>query len=165
MKLEGRNNYKYQRYGGKFTTVHRVVMHEVDPRENEHELVVHHIDGDKANNVPNNLMWMTPEEHSRLHHIGENHFPCDGQNNANYKHGMCVGGVSKEYRQIHNHKTYMKHRERRLAKQNAYGAEHREHKRWYDKMRHWTKQLELATTDERRNECRRKIEFLQESAV
>ena len=33
-------------------------------------MVVHHIDGDKANNDPSNLQIMTRSEHSRLHGLG-----------------------------------------------------------------------------------------------
>lgn len=42
--------------------VHRLVLHAFDPRENEKELEVHHIDGNPANNNLNNLMWVTHEE-------------------------------------------------------------------------------------------------------
>lgn len=165
MKINPRGKYKYKLADGKFTTEHRYIMHSIDPRPNEDELVVHHIDGDKSNNDPSNLRWMTKSEHVRLHRLGENHFPCSGKDNANYRHGMCVGERSKEYKRYHNHKTYMKHREVRLAKQNAYGAEHREHKRWYDKMRHWSKQLELADTEERKAECLNRINQLKETQV
>ena len=140
-------------------------MHEIDPRENEDELVVHHIDGNKSNNDPSNLMWMTKTEHLRLHHLGDNHFPCSGTDNANYRHGMCVGGPSKEYKRIHNRKNYIKNHEQRLAKQNAYSKEHRAHKRWYDKVRHWTKQLEIAEADDRREECIRQLQHLKEVAI
>ena len=156
-------------YAGKaypnYTVMHRAIMHTIDPRENEDELVVHHIDGNKSNNDPSNLMWMTKSEHLRWHHLGENHFPCSGKDNANYRHGMCVGKRSPEYKRFHNHKTYMAHRAERLAKQNAYGAEHREHKRWYDKVRHWTKQLEIAETDERKQECTYRLNELKENPV
>lgn len=144
---------------------HRTIMHEIDPRANEADLVVHHIDGNKSNNDPSNLIWMTRSEHIRLHKLGDNHFPCSGKDNANYRHGMCVNGYSKEYTKLQNHQAYMRHRETRLAKQNAYSIEHREHKRWYDKVRHWTKQLELATTIERKHECEFRLKTLKENPV
>lgn len=165
MKIESKGKYKYSIKDGKFVAMHRYILHSVDPRPNENELVVHHIDGNKANNDPSNLVWMTKSEHSRLHHLGENHFPCSGKDNANYKHGLCINGYSKEYVKYHNHKTYLNHREDRLKKQNAYAIEHRDHKRWYDKMRHWTKQLELATTPERKDECTKQINMLKENAL
>ena len=167
MKINPRGKYKHIRdENGKLIKQHRYVLHQIDPRPNENELEVHHIDGDKSNNDPSNLMWMSKSDHMRLHHLGENHFPCSGTNSANYRHGMCMGGKrTKEYVQYHNHKTYMKHREQRLAKQNEYGAMHRDHKRWYDKVRHWTKQLELASTEERRTECINRLNALKEVAI
>lgn len=164
--IEPRGKYKYVKKGlPKETSAHRLILHNVNPQPNEEELVVHHIDGDKGNNSLENLQWMTRSEHSKLHHLGENHFPCNGENNANYRHGMCVGGHSKEYKQIHNRKAYLKNREERLVKQNAYGAEHREHKRWYDKLRYWEKKLVIAKTEERRQECFRKIKELKEKVA
>ena len=77
---------------------------------------------------------------------------------------MCVGGHSKEYKSIHNRKSYMSHREERLAKQNAYDAEHREQKRLYDKIRYWERKLEEAQTEERQAVCEAKLNELKESA-
>ena len=42
--------------------VHRLVLHAFDPRPNEKDLEVHHIDGNPANNNLENLMWVTHEE-------------------------------------------------------------------------------------------------------
>ena len=44
------------------TGIHRLVLHTFDPRDNEEELEVHHIDGNPANNNLSNLMWVTHEE-------------------------------------------------------------------------------------------------------
>lgn len=154
MKLEITGKYKYVKSGlPKETTEHRMIMHSIDPRENESELIVHHIDGDKSNNSPSNLMWLTRSEHLKLHLTGENHFPCDGSNNANYRHGMCVGGYSKEYKKIHNSKSYYSHREERLRKQNEYGESHREEKRLYDKIKYWEKCSAEAIDEDRKAEC------------
>ena len=166
LKINPRGKYKYLKAGlDKEIAEHRQVMHLVDPRDNENELVVHHIDGDKSNNNPANLTWMHRSDHARLHRLGENHFPCDGENNANYRHGMCVGGHSKEYVHIKNQESYQRHRIDRLSKQNAYGAEHREHKRWYDKMKYWQNELTIAETEERRKECSYKINCLKENPI
>ena len=43
-------------------SIHRLILHAFDPRPNEDELEVHHIDGNPANNELNNLMWVTHEE-------------------------------------------------------------------------------------------------------
>lgn len=166
MKLETRGKYKYVKQGlQKETAEHRAILHRIDPRDDEDVLVVHHIDGNKANNDPANLQWMTREEHSRLHHLGENHYKCDGEDNPNYRHGMCVGGHSAEYKSIQNRKSYQKHRAERLAAQNAYGAEHREHKRWADKLKYWTHQLDIAQTEDRKAECMDRISMLKEKAA
>lgn len=44
------------------TGVHRLILHAFDPRENEDELEVHHLDGNPANNNLDNLQWVTHEE-------------------------------------------------------------------------------------------------------
>lgn len=164
-KIVPRGKYKYK--GINHTTIpeHRIVMHQIDPQPNESELVVHHINGDKSDNSPGNLVWMTQSEHSRLHHLGENHYPCSGRANPNYRHGECVNGHSKVYKKFHNHKAYMKNRTERLAKQNAYGAKHRDHKRWYDKVRYWERQVTLAASEERKAECLARLHELKESKV
>ena len=46
----------------KQTGIHRLILHAFDPRENEEELEVHHIDGNPANNNLDNLQWVTHEE-------------------------------------------------------------------------------------------------------
>lgn len=159
-----RGKYKYIKRGlPRETPEHRHIMHNADPRDNEDELVVHHIDGDKSNNDPANLTWMTRSEHSKLHHLGDNHFPCSGKDNANYRHGMCVGGYSKEYRSIQNRKSYQANRDARLAKQNAYSALHRNEKRLYDKIRYWERQFVSADTDERMEYCANRLRELKEA--
>lgn len=45
--------------------VHRLILHAFDPRDNEDELEVHHIDGNPANNNLDNLKWVTHEENIR----------------------------------------------------------------------------------------------------
>ena len=163
MALNVCGKYKYKKKGlPRQMTEHRLVMLEVDPRDNADELVIHHIDGNKSNNSSSNLEWMTRSEHSRLHHMGDNHFPCGGVNNANYRHGMCVGGANKEYKHIHNQRSYQKHREERLAKQNAYGVDHREQKRLYDKIRYWERELQKAVSESRRKICMNRLVELQE---
>lgn len=162
MKLASSGKYKFVRRGlPKLTTEHRHKLHTADPQPNENELVVHHIDGNKGNNSLDNLAWMTRSEHSRLHHLGENHFACSGADNANYRHGMCVNGPSKEYKSAKNRESYQRHHGERLAKANTYCASHREEKRLYDKIRYWEKKLSEATTDERKAECESKIFLLK----
>ena len=46
---------------------HRVVAEEMIGRKLRPDEVVHHIDGNKSNNDPSNLMVMTQSEHIKLH--------------------------------------------------------------------------------------------------
>ena len=94
---------------------------------------------------------------------GEGVYDRCGENNTNYRHGMCVGCYSKEYKSFENKKSYQAHREERLAKQNEYGKAHREHKRWYDKVHYWEEELLRADTDERVEECLNKLNWLKEN--
>ena len=93
---------------------------------------------------------------------GEGIYERCGENNPNYRHGMCVNGYSKEYKSIFNQKSYQAHRDERLAKQNEYGENHREHKRWYDKVRYWESELLCANTNERTAKCLSKLNWLNE---
>ena len=158
--------YKYVRRGSpKLMTEHRLVLHMTDPRQNECDLVVHHIDGNKSNNSPDNLVWMSKKDHASLHHSGENHSPCSGESNANYRHGMCVGGQSKQYKKIHNKKYYQSNREAVLSKQRMYADAHREHKRWYDKLRYWEKRFAASESQTEKEACLKKIIQLKENAL
>ena len=53
---------------GKRTNVgiHRLVLHAFDPRSDERDLEVHHIDGNPENNNLNNLRWVTHEENIKF---------------------------------------------------------------------------------------------------
>lgn len=55
----------YTKYHGKH--LHRVVMERKLGRKLKANEIVHHIDGNKQNNDPNNLMLMTQSEHIKLH--------------------------------------------------------------------------------------------------
>lgn len=46
--------------------LHRLILHAFDPRPNEKELEVHHIDGNPKNNNLDNLMWVTHEENIKF---------------------------------------------------------------------------------------------------
>ena len=96
---------------------------------------------------------------------GEGVYDRCGKNNTNFRHGMCAGGQSKEYKSIHNKLSYQAHREERLSKQNAYSETHREHKRWYDKVRYWERKLSLADSDDEKANCLNKLDELKESAI
>ena len=55
----------YEKTHGKHT--HRIVAEQILGRPLESSEIVHHIDGNKRNNDPSNLMVMTQSEHARLH--------------------------------------------------------------------------------------------------
>lgn len=48
---------------------HRVVMESIIGRRLERLEIVHHIDGNKHNNYPDNLQLMSQSEHMKLHHL------------------------------------------------------------------------------------------------
>jgi len=57
------NNYK--KFHGKHE--HRIVAEKIIGRKLRSDEVVHHIDGNKHNNKPENLMIMSQSEHIKLH--------------------------------------------------------------------------------------------------
>ena len=61
-KGEGKS---YEKTHGKHT--HRIVAEQKIGRPLKTGEIVHHIDGNKRNNDPDNLMVMTQEDHCRLH--------------------------------------------------------------------------------------------------
>lgn len=66
LKKASRKPDTYPKYFGRHE--HRVVAERMLGRPLAHDEIVHHIDGDKHNNSPNNLIVMTQAEHIRLHH-------------------------------------------------------------------------------------------------
>ena len=66
----GQGGYKYFWISdGTSIKEHRAVMEQMIGRKLEPGEEVHHIDGDRANNNPSNLMLLTKSEHSRLHRL------------------------------------------------------------------------------------------------
>jgi hypothetical protein len=63
---------------GKSTGQHRVVMERLLGHPIPAGMVVHHIDGNKRNNHPDNLQLMTPSEHVR-HHAKEKRYWKDSE--------------------------------------------------------------------------------------
>ena len=61
------SKYRALKINGKRKDVHRYIMETILGRELESNEVVHHKDGNKLNNNPDNLMLMTKSEHARLH--------------------------------------------------------------------------------------------------
>lgn len=64
-RLNSGNGHGYEKTYGKHT--HRIVAEQMLGRSLKADEVVHHIDGNKRNNDPSNLMVMTQSEHCRLH--------------------------------------------------------------------------------------------------
>ncbi len=61
------NKYKAKKIKGKTKQVHRLVMEEHLGRELKKEEVVHHIDGNHYNDIPEKRMILTPKEHAQIH--------------------------------------------------------------------------------------------------
>jgi hypothetical protein len=57
--------------GGKTRDLHRVIMERALGRTLTADEVVHHIDGNKLNNSPDNLTVMSKKAHSRLHLVDQ----------------------------------------------------------------------------------------------
>lgn len=55
---------------GVYEYEHRLVAEEILGRPLASHEVVHHIDGDRANNEPSNLEVLARADHMRLHHHG-----------------------------------------------------------------------------------------------
>ena len=64
------NNYKAIKVNGKKMDEHRYIMEQYLGRELTRSEVVHHKDGDKANNDIENLELTTLSEHTRRHQLG-----------------------------------------------------------------------------------------------
>lgn len=64
-RLRTGKSKSYEKTYGKHT--HRIVAEQKLGRKLEKGEIVHHIDGNKRNNSPDNLMVMTQSEHARLH--------------------------------------------------------------------------------------------------
>ena len=61
----GRNGYRYLSIMGKIIMEHRHVMEQILERPLTKNEVVHHIDGNRLNNAPENLVVMTRQEHDK----------------------------------------------------------------------------------------------------
>lgn len=59
--------YKSIKIGKTVKTEHRLIMESILGRELSADEIVHHIDGNKWNNDPDNLMVVTRKEHALIH--------------------------------------------------------------------------------------------------
>ena len=64
------NKYIGKRVKGVKYQVHRIIMEKFLGRKLNRFEVVHHKDGDKSNNIINNLELMSLSKHSKIHSIG-----------------------------------------------------------------------------------------------
>lgn len=75
------DDYGYKRSSDTGKLIHRDVAYHYlyDPNEYEFrfsDYVIHHIDYNKLNNHPNNLMILTPDEHSEIHGFESHNTEC-----------------------------------------------------------------------------------------
>ena len=61
------SEYRYRTVNGKRVPEHRAVVEELLGINMRDDQVVHHINGDKTDNRPENLQILDWKEHSRLH--------------------------------------------------------------------------------------------------
>ena len=64
-------DFQQGRFRFKGVPLHQIVMYTKFEYRNGNEWEIHHKDGDKLNNKISNLQYLTPSEHTRLHHKGK----------------------------------------------------------------------------------------------
>ncbi len=76
MKLKAKGKYKFIRHGGKTIQEHQVIGRRLFRRRSNWTMRIHHKNGDKSDNTPDNLELLSTQNHSRLHagweRIGKN---------------------------------------------------------------------------------------------
>jgi HNH endonuclease len=66
--MEG--GYRYVSRAGKKIAQHRLIVEEREGRPLRSDELVHHVDHDRLNNAPENLVILSRSEHQRLHTVG-----------------------------------------------------------------------------------------------
>lgn len=64
----GMRGYPYRKVDGELVRENRYAWEQANGRALRDNEIIHHIDGDRFNNDPSNLVAMTQAEHARLHH-------------------------------------------------------------------------------------------------
>ena len=93
--------YKYIRYKGKAIEEHRLVMMKLLGRELETDEHVHHINGNKTDNRPENLMLLTHSEHSSLHAKPKRHAICKRCGEFKHIHSRELCDTCYHYELVH----------------------------------------------------------------
>lgn len=78
-RISSSTGYIYIKIDGKEVGEHVLVAEKKIGRRLEADEVVHHINGDKTDNRPENLQVMTNSEHVKLHHTLRQIIPVEGR--------------------------------------------------------------------------------------
>lgn len=89
--------YRGKRYRQRYCYEHHLVWEKVNGRPVPDGMVIHHKDGNKHNNMPDNLELTTPNEHTRGHSLKQ------GKSMALLICPYCKKRFTREYRNVKNY--------------------------------------------------------------